>query len=63
MKKKVKGSSPAIDTSRLINDAINPSLEGYFISLIDHNDVKNQYSDYDDEDYDTIYDYDVSYVM
>ena len=48
MKKKVKGSSPAIDTSRLINDAINPSLEGYFISLIDHNDVKNQYSDYDD---------------
>ena len=56
MKKKVKESSPAIDTSRLINDTINPSLEGYSISLIDYNDVKNQYSDYDDEDYDTIYD-------
>ena len=56
MKKKVKGSSPAIDRFRLANDIINPSLERYFISLIDYNDVKNQYSDYDDEDYDITYD-------
>ena len=55
MKKKTLGSSPAIDRSRLANDIINPSLEGYYISLIDHNDIKNQYSDYDDDDYDVIH--------
>ena len=55
MEKKTLGSSPAIDRSRLANDIINPSLEGYYISLIDRNDVKNQYSDDDDEDYDIIY--------
>ena len=69
MKKKVKGSSPAIDTSRLANDIINPSLEGYFISLFDHNEYNDiinplleeysisllDHNEYD-EDCDIIYD-------
>ena len=48
MTKKTLGSSPAIDVSRLANNIINPSLEGYFISLIDRNDY--------DEARDAIYD-------
>ena len=48
MKKKTLGSSPAIDISRLANDIINPSLEGHYISLFDHNDF--------DEARDVIYD-------